>query len=127
MLPRYKYGIAVTLLVMTAAIYLQTLGFNFIALDDDTYIVNNPFIRHGLTFSGITWGFGSVYAGNWHPLTWLSHMLDVQLFGLQPGGHHLTNVLFHLANTLLLFRVLAKSTGCLWRSAFVAALFGVQP
>ena len=76
----------------------------------------------GLTWPGIVWAFQSGDAANWHPLTWISHMLDCQLYGLNPGGHHLTNLLFHIANTLLLFLWLERLTGALWRSALVAAL-----
>src|SRR5207249_5072393 len=95
--------------------------------DDPLYVTENPHVNQGLTWSGTIWAFSHSHATNWHPLTWLSHSLDVQLFGLRPGAHHLINLLFHAANTLLLFWVLKSMTGALWRSALVAALFAVHP
>ena len=86
-----------------------------------------PMVRAGLTWPGVKWAFTAVHSSNWHPLTWLSHMLDCQLYGLNPRGHHLTNVVFHLANTLLLFLFWARITGALWPSALVAALFALHP
>jgi tetratricopeptide (TPR) repeat protein len=99
----------------------------FVNFDDDKYVTDNFPVQWGLTLKGFTWAFSTTHAGNWHPLTWLSHMLDCQLFGLGPGGHHLTNLLFHLANTLLLFLLLQRMTRALWPSALVAALFAVHP
>ena len=99
----------------------------FVSLDDAAYVTENSNVQAGLTWSGVTWAFSSCHSANWHPLTWLSHMLDVQLYGLQPLGHHLTSVLFHFANTLLLFLLLHRMTGALWRSALVAALFALHP
>ena len=99
----------------------------FVNFDDGEYITSNPHLQQGLTWSGAAWAFRTSYASNWHPLTWLSHMLDVQLFGLQPAGHHLTNVFFHSANAVLLFLLLAFTTGATWRSAFVAGLFALHP
>ena len=87
----------------------------------------NPVVARGLTFKGIVWAFTSIHAANWHPLTWLSHMLDCQLYGLHPGGHHLTNVLLHTATVIALFLVLRQMTGAFWRSAFVAAVFAIHP
>jgi len=81
----------------------------------------------GLTVEGLAWALTTRAAGNWHPLTWVSHLVDWRLYGGKAGGHHVTNVLFHLANTLLLFGVLRRLTGAMWRSAFVAALFGLHP
>lgn len=105
------------------------LGQNgFIDFDDDKYVSENPVVGRGLTWAGLGWAFSSVgYAHNWHPLTWLSHMLDVQLFGLDPGAHHLVNLALHTANASLLFVVLRSMTGALWRSALTAAVFGVHP
>src|SRR6202030_858627 len=91
------------------------------------YVYKNPQVFRGLTSEGIIWAFTQSHAANWHPLTWLSHMLDCQLYGLSPGGHHLTNVLLHSANAILLFLVLRQMTGSLWRSAFVAAVFAIHP
>jgi tetratricopeptide (TPR) repeat protein len=99
----------------------------FVTYDDDSYVTKNPQVQAGLTWSSIIWAFTEFHAANWHPLTWLSHMLDCELFGPNPFGHHLTNLLFHLANTLLLFWVLKRMTGALWQSAFVAAAFALHP
>jgi hypothetical protein len=100
---------------------------DFLTFDDDMYVTHNPMVRAGLTWPGVKWAFRAFHSSNWHPLTWLSHMLDVQIFGLWPGGHHLTNAVWHLANTILLFLFLARVTGGLWPSAVVAALFALHP
>jgi protein O-mannosyl-transferase len=115
------------LLLPTLAVYWPVTGFEFINLDDRDYVTANRFVTQGLTWSGVWWAFQTVYAANWHPVTWLSHMLDVQLFGLHPGGPHVVNLLLHVANTLLLFLLLRRLTGALWRSTFVAALFALHP
>src|SRR5208282_1193673 len=91
------------------------------------YVSENADVSGGLTWHGVWWAFTTGAAANWHPLTWLSHMLDVQLYGAAPGPHHLTNLLFHIANTLLLFGLLHRMTGALGRSAFVAGLFALHP
>ena len=119
--------ICLTLALVTAALYWPMLHHPFINVDDEQYITSNPHVQAGLTWPGIVWAFENTEAANWHPLTWISHMLDCQLFGLNPGGHHLTSLLFHVANTLLLFLWLKQLTGALWRSAFVAALFAWHP
>lgn len=111
----------------TFAVYLPAAELGFINFDDYAYVTGNPHVSSGLTWSGITWAFRSFHSSNWHPITWISHMLDCQLYGLKPAGHHLTNVLFHIANSLLLFRLLKGMTGALWRSAFVAGLFALHP
>lgn len=95
--------------------------------DDVQYIVDNHALRHGITAEAIRWAFTSSYAANWHPLTWLSHMTDIEIFGISPRGHHVTNLLLHSANALLLFLVLRCLTGATWRSAAVSALFAVHP
>jgi Flp pilus assembly protein TadD len=100
---------------------------DFVSLDDPTYVSENPHVKGGLTWSGVVWAFTSGRAANWHPLTWLSHMLDVQLYGVQAGPHHVTSVALHCVNALLLFLVLARATGARGRSALVAALFAVHP
>jgi tetratricopeptide (TPR) repeat protein len=105
----------------------QTLRHEFVNFDDTTYVLENPQVARGLTTGGIAWAFTHVHGANWHPLTWLSHMLDAQLYGLKPGGHHLTNVLLHIATALVLFLVLRQMTGALWRSAFVTAIFAIHP
>jgi hypothetical protein len=119
--------ICLALALVTTALYWPMTHHNFVNFDDDDYITNNSHVQAGLTWAGVIWAFQSGAAANWHPLTWLSHMLDCQLYGLNPGGHHSTNLLFHVANTLLLFLLLRQLTGALWRSAFVAALFAWHP
>jgi tetratricopeptide (TPR) repeat protein len=99
----------------------------FITYDDPVYVTENAHVKGGLTWENVRWAFQSTEASNWHPLTWLSHMADVQAFGLRPWGHHLTSVLLHALNALLLFAALRRLTGALWRSLFVAALFGLHP
>src|SRR5205814_5113693 len=111
----------------TVAAYWPVSRFEFIDLDDPEYVTLNPYIGHGLGWHGVWWAFQTGRAGNWHPLTWVSHMLDVQFIGLHAGLHHLVSLLFHLANTLLLFFVFKQMTGALWRSGFVAALFALHP
>ncbi len=118
--------VCLSLGLITLLLYLPTLRHEFIAYDDQQYVTENPQVQAGLTWSGLLWSFG-YHAGNWHPLTWLSHMLDCQLYGLNPAGHHLTHVLLHVANTILLFWMLLRMTGATWRSACVAALFGWHP
>ena len=108
-------------------VYWQVRGFGSINLDDGLYVFGNHFVRQGINLAGIKWAFTSVYADNWHPLTWISHMIDIQLFGIDPGMHHITNVIFHILNTVLLFILLERMTGALWKSAMVAALFALHP
>ncbi|HOI96327.1 MAG TPA: tetratricopeptide repeat protein [Syntrophobacter fumaroxidans] len=115
------------LAISTAGVYWQVKDHEFITFDDNEYVTANPQVLRGLTSDGVKWAFTSRDAGNWHPVTWLSHMLDVRMFGLNAGAHHLMNVLFHIANALLLFLVLHRMTHALWRSAFVAALFALHP
>ncbi|NQU15811.1 MAG: tetratricopeptide repeat protein [Desulfobacteraceae bacterium] len=124
---RFELIVCVFLIVMTLAVYWQVLGYDFVNYDDDGYITENPSVREGLTKKNFLWAFTSFHIGNWHPLTWISHMLDCELFGLKPGMHHLTNLLFHTVNSLLLFLVLRRMTGSIWRSGFVAALFALHP
>ena len=124
---RHDLWIALALAVATLAVYAQVIGHQFITLDDDLYIRDNPIVARGLTLSGIVWAFTTFHAANWHPLTWLSHMLDCQLFGLNAGGHLFVNALIHVANTLLLFLFLKRVTRTTWRSAIVAALFALHP
>jgi protein O-mannosyl-transferase len=110
-----------------AAVYWPIRHFEFTNYDDSGYVSQNPQVQRGLTLQGLVWAFTTNTEGNWHPLTWLSHMLDCQLFGLNAGAHHLVNVLFHIANALLLFGVLRRMTAAPWRSAFVAGLFALHP
>ncbi len=124
---RRRVWIAIGLAVAVLAIYWQTLGYQFIGFDDDAYIQNNPSVRGGLTWAGIGWAFTTIRYFYWQPLTWLSHMLDCQVYGLNPGGHHFTSVLLHTADSVLLFLLLLRMTGRLYRSAFAAALFALHP
>jgi Tfp pilus assembly protein PilF len=119
--------VCLALAVITTMLYLPITHHNFVNFDDDDYITNNSHVQAGLTWAGVVWAFQTGAAANWHPLTWLSHMLDCQLYGLNPGGHHSTNLIFHVINTLLLFLWLRQLTGTLWRSAIVAALFAWHP
>jgi len=115
------------LAVTTLIAFFQVGNLGFINFDDEDYITQNPPIQNGITIRGLYWAFTTGHSSNWHPLTWISHMLDIQLFGLNPYGHHVTNLLFHLASVLLLFFVLNRMTKALWQSAFVAALFALHP
>jgi hypothetical protein len=112
---------------LTVAVYWPVLQNGFIDFDDDVYVTSNMIVRQGLTFKGFIWSFTTFHAGNWHPLTWLSHMLDVELFGLNPIGHHATSLLLHTVNSLLLCALLHRLTGFLGRSMFVALLFALHP
>ena len=120
-------GVCLLLAAITLAVFGQTLGHEFVNYDDDVYVYENSAVTHGLSLKGVEWAFTHIVAFNWHPLTMMSHMLDCQLYGLKPGGHHLTNVLLHTATVILLFLVLRRMTGFLWRSAFVAAVFAIHP
>jgi len=124
---RAEFLIVFLLLLVTAVVFLQVRSHDFIGYDDDWYVTENAQVRSGLTYQGIRWAFSSIVLGNWHPLTWLSHQLDVQLFGMHPGRHHLVNVLLHLMNTLLLYWVLKRMTGEMWPSCLVAAMFAIHP
>jgi hypothetical protein len=119
--------VCIFIATITWLVFGQTLHHAFVNLDDLQYVVENPKVSQGLTLNGSIWAFTHVHASNWHPLTWISHMLDCQLYGLRPGGHHLTNIILHTATAILLFLVLRQMTGALWRSALVAALFAVHP
>lgn len=121
-----RHIIAVCLSVAILAVFWQAVGHEFV-FDDEPYVVENQRLQSGLTLSAVKWCFTSTHVANWHPLTWLSHLLDFRFYGLNPSGHHVTNLLFHIANALLLLLVLKRMTGSLWRSAFVAALFAVHP
>ncbi len=122
-----KLWILFSLLLLTAAAYWQSPSSDFINYDDPAYVTENDPVRAGLTMDSIMWAFTTVHVANWHPVTWLSHMLDCQIFGLNPAGHHFTSLFLHIANTLLLFLLLLRMTGALWQSAFVAALFALHP
>jgi len=124
---RRRFYACLVLAAATLAVYHPVLGFNFVNLDDQLYVYENPHVRAGITLQGIRWAFTSLGANFWHPLTWLSHMLDWQLFGPNAGGHHATGLLLHVACTLLLFMALSRMTARLWESAAVAALFALHP
>ncbi len=119
---------AALLAAMVLAVFLPVTGHDFVLLDDEEYVYGNPNISGGLTAGAVAWAFTSIgYAANWHPLTWLSHILDVQLYGLDPRGHHLTSLLLHAAAALAALAVIASMTGRIWPSFAVAALFAVHP
>src|SRR5437870_3982063 len=115
------------LAVMTFAIYAQVIGHQFITLDDDAYIRENAMVNRGVTLAGMAWAFTAFDQGNWHPLTWIAHMIDSQLFGMNAGGHLVVNALINVANTLLVFWFLFRTTHARWSSALVAALFALHP
>ena len=115
------------LALVTLGLYWPAVRFDFINYDDPDYVIYNPAIQHGLDASSLAWAFTSDHASNWHPLTWISHIVDYSLYGARPAGHHLTNILLHTANVVLLFLLLWQWTSDEWRSAFVAALFAWHP
>jgi protein O-mannosyl-transferase len=119
--------IALALALVTAALYWPATGHGFVDLDDQLYVSRNPHVKGGLNGQNILWAFSNLEAGFWHPVTWLSIMADCQLYDLRPWGHHLTSLLLHALSTAVLFLALKRMTGTTWRSAFVAALFGLHP
>ena len=129
LLKRYsrELMLSLALALCVAGVYGQVATFEFAAVDDPTYVTRNCVVKQGLTLNGVKWAFTSFHAANWHPLTWISHMLDVELYGMRPGMHHLTNVVLHAINAVLLFLLLRCGTGAVWKSAFVAALFALHP
>jgi tetratricopeptide (TPR) repeat protein len=102
-------------------------NYSFVVYDDGLYITDNQHVRAGLNIENIFWAFSNTCSSNWHPLTWISHMLDVQLYGMNPGSHHMTNVLFHIVNSMLLFIVFKRMTGRIWQSGLIAVLFALHP
>jgi len=120
-------AVCLALAAITFAVFGQTAGFNFVNYDDKSYVYDNPVVQRGLTLKGAVWAFTFGEIGHWHPLTWLTHMADCQVYGLWAGGHHLTNVALHAAAAVLLFLALREMTGSLWRSAFVAGVFAIHP
>ena len=125
--PLVSRFVCLILALVTLLAYLPVCHHSFVLFDDSDYVTDNRMVQAGLTWAGIKWAFTTGHASNWHPLTWLSHMLDVQLFGTGPTAPHVVNVLFHVANTVLLFIVLRRLTGALWQSTWVAALFALHP
>jgi protein O-mannosyl-transferase len=124
---RQRVMMPIALAAVTVLLYLPTVGYDYINYDDPVFVYENPHVTAGLTPAGVRWAFEIHGPSQWHPITWLSHMLDVELFGLSPGGHHAVNVLIHAASTVLLYWLLVGATGARWRSAAVAALFGWHP
>jgi Flp pilus assembly protein TadD len=119
--------LAVLLIGATLLVYAQAWRFGFVLIDDSTYVSENPHVQSGLSLPNVRWSFAPFHDGNWIPFTWLSLMLDTTVYGFRPGGYHVTNVLLHVANTVLLFAFLARASGNQLRSAFVAALFALHP
>jgi tetratricopeptide (TPR) repeat protein len=119
--------IGAVLVAVSLGLYAQTLGFSFVNWDDPLYITKNAQIQDGITKEGIAWAFTELDRSNWHPVTWMSHMLDCQIYGLDPRGHHATNALLHALNTLLIFALFAAMTRSPWRSAAVALFFSIHP
>ena len=120
-------AICALLIAATAILYAPVLDYEFVRFDDPRYVSENTYIADGLTWETIEWSFKTAHQSNWHPLTWISHAADLEAYGSDAGGHHATNVLLHILNTLLLFGVLRSMTGQVWRSGFVAALFALHP
>ncbi|MCX5848919.1 MAG: tetratricopeptide repeat protein [Deltaproteobacteria bacterium] len=124
---KYKLIIYIVLAVVTFAVYWQVNQFDFVNFDDNVYVTQNIHIQSGITLDGVRWAFGTKYFDLWHPLIWLSFMLDYQFYGLNAGGYHVTNLILHIMSTLLLFLLFNRMTGAIWKSAFVAALFALHP
>ena len=126
---RDRTGVVIcfVLIVLVLAAMSRVLHNDFVNYDDDRYVYENLHVKNGPTLDNLAWALTTTYASNWHPVTWISHMLDARLYGLNPLGHHLTSLLIHLANTLILFGLLRRMTGSRWASALTAALFGVHP
>jgi tetratricopeptide (TPR) repeat protein len=115
------------LAAITLAVYAPLRHHDVVNLDDDLYVANNPWVREGVSWDAIAWALGARHAANWHPVTWISHMLDFELMGPAPGAHHLVSLALHVTSTMVLLLLLERITGCLWRSVFVAAMFGLHP
>ena len=124
---RLLIAICILLVLATVLVYGQTFRYGFIAYDDDQYVYENPVVKAGLTLSNVGWALRTFYYANWHPLTWISYLLDMQLFGMNAGAFHLVNVLFHAASTVLLFLALFRMTRQPWRCAVVAGVFALHP
>jgi Tfp pilus assembly protein PilF len=124
---RLAIAVCILLALVTIFVYYRTFSYGFVAYDDDRYVYENPMVKAGLTPSGVAWAVSTFYYANWHPLTWISYMLDAQLFGMNAGAFHLVNVLLHAASAVLLFLALLRMTRRPWRSAVVAAVFSWHP
>src|SRR6266566_8704894 len=119
--------LSLLLAVGTFIVFVPVANYEFVNYDDHDYVSANLHVQGGLTWENVVWAFKGGHASNWHPLTWLSHMLDWEMFGSRAGGHHLVSVILHVINSVLLFLLLRQITGALWRSALVAALFALHP
>ena len=119
--------IALLLIALSVLVYLPVKDYPFISYDNSLYVTENWRVQEGLSWENVKWALVALEAGFWHPLTWLSHMLDCTLFGLDPAGHHLTSVVLHIGSTLFLFLAFVRMTCALWPSFFVAALFAIHP
>lgn len=124
---KQKYIVYIILTLATLAVYWQVSKFDFINVDDFTFITDNRYVPLGITLEGIQWAFSTTYAGFWHPLTWLSFMLDYQVYNLNASGYHITNLIFHILSALLLFWLFNRMTKEIWKSAFIAAFFSLHP
>lgn len=124
---RKTFYVSSLLTLVSVLLYWRTVAYEFIVVDDHKYVYQNAMVLKGISWAGIKWAFTTLHASNWHPVTWISHMLDCSLYGVFAGGHHLTSAAIHIANIVLLFLVLKEITGAFWPSAFVAALFGWHP
>ena len=122
-------AVCLLLAAVTALAFWRVGQHQFINYDDNCYVTDNPHVQAGVTWDGLEWAFGRLQGEQtyWHPLTWVSHMVDCQLFGLKPAGHHLVNLFFHILNTVLVFLVFRRMTGAFWRCAVLAALFALHP
>lgn len=123
----WQYAVCFSLVIAILAVYGQVQTFDFVYYDDPVYVIDNDRVKSGISLSNIEWAFKTTTGANWHPVTWLSHMLDVEFFGMNPGAHHLVNVLLHTVNSLLLFLFFNAVTRALWPSAVLAALFALHP
>jgi len=124
---RLRIAVGLALFLGTVVLFAQTLGFDFVHFDDHKYVTENPWVTGGLDWETLQWAFTTFYFSNWHPLTWLSYIVDFELYGLDPAGFHATNVLLHAANVTVVFRVLYRASGRVWPSALTAALFACHP
>ncbi|MCE5210493.1 MAG: tetratricopeptide repeat protein [Deltaproteobacteria bacterium] len=124
---KQKLIVYIVLIIAALVVYWQVSQFDFLNYDDPVYVTENSHIQSGITLKGIDWAFSTTHAEFWHPLTWLSLMFDYELYGLNAGGYHVTNIILHILSVLLLFRLFHRMTGALWKSAFVAAFFALHP
>jgi tetratricopeptide (TPR) repeat protein len=124
---RQTWLVCLGLALAILAAYSPLWHAGFVSFDDNDYVTSNDMVQHGLSWAGVVWAFSTFQASIWHPLTWISYQVDSQIYGMNPAGYHLTNVLLHMANSILLFLLLRRMTGVLWRSALVAALFALHP